>query len=34
MKVIGQAVVDINESDWQAFLNINESDWASASGYK
>ena len=46
MKVIGQAVLDINESDWasgsgyemkvigQAVLDINESDWASGSGYK
>ena len=34
MKVIGQAVVDINESDWASVLDINESDWASASGYK
>ena len=34
MKVIGQAVLDINESDW-AVLDINESDWASgSSGYK
>ena len=33
MKVIGQAVLDINESDW-AVLDINESDWASGSGYK
>ena len=31
MKVIGQAVLDINESDWQTVLDINESDWA---GYK
>ena len=42
MKVIGQAVLDINESDWTldinesdwAVLDINESDWASGSGYK
>ena len=34
MKVIGQAVLDINESDGQAVLDINESDWASGSGYK
>ena len=41
MKVIGQAVLDINESDWAkcsgsviAVLNINESDWVSGSGYK
>ena len=34
MKVIGQVVLDINESDWQAVLDINESDWASGSGYK
>ena len=36
MKVIGQAVLDINESDGigQAVLNINESDWVSGSGYK
>ena len=34
MKVIGQAVLDINESDWQAVLDINESDWANGSGYK
>ena len=33
MNVIGQAVLDINESDW-AVLDINESDWASGSGYK
>ena len=33
MKVIGQAVLDINESDWSV-LDINESDWASGSGYK
>ena len=33
MKVIGQAGLDINESDW-AVLDINESDWASGSGYK
>ena len=32
MKVIGQAVLDINESE--AVLDINESDWASGSGYK
>ena len=32
MKVIGQAVLDINESDW-AVLDINESDWARG-GYK
>ena len=34
MKVIGQTVLDINESDWVAVLDINESDWASGSGYK
>ena len=36
MKVIGQAVLDINESErfGQAVLDINESDWASGSGYK
>ena len=44
MKVIGQAVLDINESDWtvldinesdwSSVLDINESDWASGSGYK
>ena len=34
MKVIGQAVLDINESDWASGLDINESDWASGSGYK
>ena len=45
MKVIGQTVLDINESDWAsgsgyenesdwAVLDINESDWASGSGYK
>ena len=33
MKVIGQAVLDINESDW-AVVDINESDWAKGSGYK
>ena len=42
MKVIGQAVLDINECDWTV-LDINESDWsvmeyesdcASGSGYK
>ena len=33
MKVIGQAVLDINESDW-AVLDINASDWASGSGFK
>ena len=30
MKVIGQAVLDINESDW-AVLDTNASDWASGS---
>ena len=34
MKVIGQAVLDVNESDWQEILDVNESDWASGSGYK
>ena len=40
MKVIGQAVLDINESDWASGSgkykgsDINESDWASGSGYK
>ena len=39
MKVIGQAVLDINESDWGSgsgykVKDINESDWASGSGYK
>ena len=35
MKVIGQAVLDINESDWASGSGmINESDWASGSGYK
>ena len=46
MKVIGQALLDINESDWesgcgyemkvigQKVLDINESDWASGSEYK
>ena len=43
MKVIGQAVLDINESDWTVLginerdwsvLDINESDCASGSGYK
>ena len=41
MKVIGQAVLDINESDFLdinardlSVLDINESDWASGSGYK
>ena len=33
MKVIGQAVLDINEIG-QKVLDINESDWASGSGYK
>ena len=33
MKVIGQADLDINESDW-AVLDINASDWASDSGFK
>ena len=33
MKVIGQAVLDINESDWRV-LDINESDWANGYGYK
>ena len=33
MKVIGQADLDINESDW-AVLDINASDWASGSGFK
>ena len=33
MKVIGQAVLDINESDW-AVLDINASDLASGSGCK
>ena len=34
MKVIGQAVLNINESDWVSGSDINESDWASGSGYK
>ena len=34
MKVIGQKVLDINESDWARVLDINESDWASGSGFK
>ena len=42
MKVIGQAVLDTNESDWasgsgyqmKAVLDVNESDGASGSGYK
>ena len=43
MKVIVQAVLDINESDWKVLdinerewsvLDINESDCASGSGYK
>ena len=43
MKVIGKAVLDINESDWTVLdinesdlsvLDIIESDWASGSGYK
>ena len=43
MKVIGKAVLDINESDWTVLdinesdwsvLDINESDWASGSEYK
>ena len=34
MKVIGQAVLDINESDCAKVLDINENDWASGSGYK
>ena len=43
MKVIGQPVLDINESDWTVLdinesdwsvLDINESDWASGSEYK
>ena len=45
MKVIVQAVLDINESDWAngygineslgpAVLDMNESDWESGSGYK
>ena len=43
MKVIGQTVQDINESDWSVLdinesdwsvLDINESDWASGSEYK
>ena len=33
MKVIGQADLDINESDW-AVLDINASDRASGSRYK
>ena len=33
MKVIGQADLDINESDW-AVLDINASDWASGLGFK
>ena len=33
MKVIGKAVLDINESDWTV-LDINESDWSNGSGYK
>ena len=33
MKMIGQAVLDINESDWEAVLDINESDLG-GSGYK
>ena len=34
MKVIGQAVLDINEVIGQAVLDTNESDGASGSGYK
>ena len=34
MKVIGQADLDINESDWESGCGINESDWAKGSGYK
>ena len=43
MKVIVQAVLDINENDWTVLdinerewsvLDINESDCASGSGYK
>ena len=35
MKVIGQTVLDINESHWPAVLDMNESDWAiNGSGYK
>ena len=43
MKVIGPALLDINESDWTVLdinesdwsvLDINESDWASGSEYK
>ena len=43
MKVIGKAVLDINESDWTVLdinesdwsvLDKNESDWASGSEYK
>ena len=38
MKVIVQAVLDINESDWASGSDINESDWGSGykcgSGYK
>ena len=33
MEVIGQADLDINESDW-AVLDTNVSDWASGSGFK
>ena len=32
MNVLGQAVLDITESDW-AVLDIHESDWVSGSGY-
>ena len=32
MKVIGQTVLDINESD--LVLDMNESDWETGSGYK
>ena len=34
MKVIGQTVMDINESHWPAVLDMNESDWETGSGYK
>ena len=34
MKVIGQAVLDINESDWASGSGVNESDGASGSGYE
>ena len=34
MKVIGQAVLDKNESDWGSGSGYKRKDWASGSGYE